>query len=539
MNKLYYGDNLEILRNEIKDESIDLIYLDPPFNSQATYNVLFKAPSGEHSPAQVEAFEDTWHWSDATERAFDEVIQSGNTEAAEMLRALRGFLNENDMMAYIAMMAVRLLELHRVMKPSATLYLHCDPTASHYLKIVLDSIFGPINFRNEIIWRRSHPKGHAFTRFARNHDVILAIAKDAGEVKWNPQYTPHSPEAAAKQYKLKDKSGRLYQLTSLLNPNPDRPNLTYKFLGVTKVWRWTKERMMDEYKKGRIVVPKSGKGIPRYKRYLDEQEGVPVSDLWTDIEFAGHGERLGYPTQKPRALLERIINASSAKGDVVLDPFCGCGTAIHAAQKLKRKWIGIDITHLAIAKIENRLADAFPSIVYEVHGTPKDLDGAHDLAKRDKYEFQWWAASLVKFDPVGGKKKKGADKGIDGIRYFKDFDKKTHHPVTEKIILSVKGGEDVGVGMIRDLAHVIDREKAKMGLFVTLAEPTGPMVTEALSEGYFEASNGKYRKLQIITVEDLLGGKKPDLPPIDSSASTKAAEEAAEQAPLFAAATEN
>jgi site-specific DNA-methyltransferase (adenine-specific) len=419
------------------------------------------------------------------------------------------------------------------MKTTGTLYLHCDPTASHYLKIVLDSIFGPSNFRNEIIWRRSHPKGHAFTRFARNQDVILAVAKEAARVRWNVQYVPHDPEAAAKQYKLRDEEGRVYQLTSLLNPNPDRPNLTYKFLGVTKVWRWTKERMMAEYEKGRIIVPKNGKGIPRYNRYLDEQEGVPVSDLWTDIEFAGHGERLGYPTQKPLALLERIIAASSNEGDVVLDPFCGCGTAIHAAQRLKRQWTGIDITHLAIAKIENRLEDAFPGIAYEVHGTPKDLDGARDLAQRDKYEFQWWVASLVKFDPAGGKKKKGADRGIDGIRYFKDFDKKHGHAITEKVILSVKGGEEVGVGMIRDLAHVVTHEKAKMGLFVSLARPTAPMVTEALSEGYFEAINGKYPKVQILTVEELFAGKKPDLPPIDLTGSAKAVEEPAEQVKLF------
>lgn len=529
-NILYYGDNLPVLRENIADESVDLVYLDPPFNSQATYNVLFKAPTGEQSHAQIEAFEDTWHWGEAAEHAFDEAMTSGNTTASELLRSLRAFLHENDMMAYIAMMAIRLLELHRVMKPSSTLYLHCDPSASHYLKIVLDSIFGPTNFRNEIIWRRSHPKGHAFTRFARNHDVILSVAKDANRATWNPQYTPHDPAALAKQYTLKDTDGRFYQLTSLLNPNPDRPNLTYSFLGVRKVWRWTKERMMDEYNKGHIVVPKGGKGIPRYKRYLDEQEGVPVSDLWTDIEFAGGAERLGYPTQKPLGLLERIIRASSDENDVVLDPFCGCGTAIHAAQKLNRRWIGIDITHLAISLIEKRLNDAFPGIKYEVHGTPKDLDGARDLAGRDKYQFQWWAVSLVNAVPFG-RKKKGADTGIDGLVYFKNFDKKGKAQ-TEKIIVSIKGGESVGVGMIRDLAHVVDRENAKMGLFITLAEPTGPMRTEAVKEGYFEASNGKYLKLQIVTVADLLAGKKPDLPPLDTSVFSKAAEEPREQGKL-------
>jgi site-specific DNA-methyltransferase (adenine-specific) len=519
MNKLYYGDNLTVMRGCFSDETVDLIYLDPPFNSQATYNVLFRTTGGEESRAQIEAFGDTWHWGDEAELAFDGVMTSGSSDAAEMLRAMRSFLKESDMMAYLSMMAVRLLELHRVLKPTGSLYLHCDPTASHYLKILADAIFGATNFRNEIVWRRSHPKGLAYTRFARNHDVILCFAKDAEKLIWNPLYTPQEPGKAAAQYALRDDAGRPYQLTSLLNPNRDRPNLTYEFKGVTKVWRWTLERMREEDAKGRIVVPRGGKGIPRYKRYLDEQEGIPTGDFWSDIGFAAGGERLGYPTQKPLALLERIVGAGSREGQIVLDPFCGCGTAIHAAQKLKRKWIGIDITHLAISLVEKRLKDAFPGIRYEVHGTPKDLEGARDLAMRDKYQFQWWAVSLVNAIPFAGKKK-GADTGIDGLIYFKPEGK-----ATEKAIVSVKGGEHVNVAMVRDLAHVVDRENAKIGVFITLAESTGPMRREAVKAGFYETLYGKYPKIQILTIAELFNGKQPNIPLVDPSAFRKAARE--------------
>jgi adenine specific DNA methylase Mod len=509
MNGLYFGDNLDILRESIRDESVDLVYLDPPFNSKRDYNILFKSPKGHQSDAQITAFEDNWHWGEQAEREFAEIIHQENTNVAEMIQAIRHFLGENDMMAYLTMMANRLLELHRVLKPTGSLYLHCDPTASHYLKIVLDGVFGKENFRNEIVWRRSHPKGLAFTRFASNHDVIFYFSKDYKNLKWNPMYRSHNIEKVSQQYTLRDENGRLYQLTSLLNPNPDRPNLTYEFKGVTRVWRWTKERMLDEDSKGRIVVPKDGKGTPRYKRYFDEQEGIPIDDFWSDIEFVSGDERLGYPTQKPLALLERIIKASSNEGDVVLDPFCGCGTAVHAAQRLNRQWVGIDITHLAISLIEKRLRDAFPDISFDVHGTPKDLDGAKDLAVRNKYQFQWWACSLVNAQPYQGKKK-GADSGIDGLIYFQDDD-----GPAKKIVVSVKGGENVNVAMIRDLGHVVEREKAQLGLFVTLAEPTRPMREEATASGYYEsATTGKsFPRIQILTIERLLNGAEQALYP--------------------------
>ncbi|MEQ8283803.1 MAG: DNA methyltransferase [Parvibaculum sp.] len=518
-NQLYYGDNLDILRKHIADESVDLVYLDPPFNSNASYNVLFKAPDGHQSHAQMEAFDDTWHWTDVAERAFDEVMTSGNTDAAEMLRAMRSFLKENDMMAYLAMMAVRLLELHRVLKKTGSLYLHCDPTASHYLKILMDAIFGPTNFGNEIVWKRQNSKGLAFTRFARNHDIILRYTKSDKWI-WNAQYTEHDPEYVRQFYKYTDEKGRTYRLADLTNPNKNRPNLTYEFLGVTRVWRWTRERMQKAYEDGLVVQNKPGQ-VPALKRYLDEQEGNPVDDIWSDVApvQAQAQERLGYPTQKPLSLLERIINASSNEGDVVLDPFCGCGTTVHAAQKLDRQWIGIDVTHLAISLIQKRLRDAFGPIPIEVHGVPKDAGGAAALAEADKYQFQWWAVSLVDAIPFGDKKK-GADGGIDGLIYFKPDGK-----ATEKAIVSVKGGKNVGVTMVKDLIATVEREKAKMGIFITLAAPTGPMIKEAASAGLYKTEYGSYPKIQILTVEQLFEGKRPEMPWIDPSVFRKAKRE--------------
>jgi adenine specific DNA methylase Mod len=522
---LHYGDNLHVLRAHVPSDSVDLIYLDPPFNSNANYNVLFKSPAGEKSDAQLEAFEDTWHWNDSAEQAFDEVMQSDNTDVSEMLRAMRSFLRENDMMAYLTMMAVRLLELHRVLKPTGSIYLHCDPTASHYLKILMDAVFGKESYRNEIIWQRTISKSLMTVKLPTNHDIILLYAK-SGESTWNSdstfiQYDPDNlDQKTSSKYTHRDDDGRIYRLDNLINPNPDRPNLTYEFLGVTKVWRWTKERMQSAYEAGLVV--QSGKGkVPQYKRYLDEQRGRPFGDVWTDIFPLNSQaqERLGYPTQKPVALLERIIAASSNPGDVILDPFCGCGTAVHAAEKLGRQWIGIDVTHLSISLIERRMKDAFPGIAFEVFGTPQDLASAMDLAERDKYQFQWWAVSMVDARPFGGKKK-GADGGIDGLIYFRGVDKKV-----EKAIVSVKAGANVGVAMIRDLKGVLEREKAAIGVFLTVALPTKPMETEAASAGRYAGADGKsYPRLQILTLAELFQGKKADIPLLDTTLAFKKAQ---------------
>jgi site-specific DNA-methyltransferase (adenine-specific) len=289
-----------------------------------------------------------------------------------------------------------------------------------------------------------------------------------------------------------------------------RPNLVFEFKGYTPGpagWRMTKDKLEQLDEAGDVYF--TGNGLPRRKVRPDDEPSAAVDNLWADVEaLSAHAkERLGYPTQKPLALLERIITASSNEGDLVLDPFCGCGTTIHAAQKLNRQWIGIDITHLAIGLIERRLKDAFPGIKFEVHGTPKDFAGAENLAQRDKYQFQWWAVTLISAVPYGGKKK-GADSGIDGYYYCKPDGKKT-----EGGIVSVKGGENLGVQMIRDLRGVIEREKAPFAILITLREPTGPMVTEAAGAGFFDTPFGKYPRIQIATLADLLDGKLPKLPP--------------------------
>lgn len=519
-NSLYFGDNLEILRNEIKSDSVDLIYLDPPFNSQANYNRLFRSRDGRIPQAQRTAFEDTWDWGEQAEREFVELVQQPNTDVSEMMLALRRFLGENDLMAYLTMMANRLLELHRVLKGTGCLYLHCDPTASHYLKVVMDGIFGNANFSNEVIWKRTTTKNdykQGAVNWPRVHDTILMYYKNYEAAKdarrFNQPFDEYSEEYKDQFYKHVDKDGRRYTLDNLAAPGAGtRGHPQYEFMGVTRYWRYNKAKMEGLLTEGRVIQTRPG-AVPRYKRYLDEMPGVAASDVWTDFRpVQGLGrEFLGYQTQKPLQLLERIISASSNESDVVLDPFCGCGTAVHAAEKLKRRWIGIDITHLAISLVENRLRDAFPGITFEVHGTPKDLDSARDLAQRDKYEFQWWACSLLKgAQPYQGKKK-GADSGIDGLIYFQD-----DRTIPKKIIISVKGGEHVSVPMIRDLGHVINREKASIGFFVTLTKPTAPMRQEAVKAGYYESPIGaNFPKIQILTLEGLLKGTErpryPDL----------------------------
>ena len=526
-NKLYYGDNLDVLRNEIASESVDLIYLDPPFNSNATYNVLFRSPTGEAAESQIEAFEDSWHWNDHAEDAFDQVIRSGNSDAAELLRAMRAFLGDNDMMAYLAMMAVRLLELHRVLKPTGSLYLHCDPTASHYLKLLLDAVFGPANFRSEIVWKRTSAHSNSKRNFAGIHDIILLYSKTSNFVH-NETFTPYSEAYIQEHFVHLDPDGRRFRRSDLRNPGI-RPNLRYDFTarnGVTykphpNGWAVSREVMEQLDREGRLFYPKKEDSRLRKKIYLDESAGVPATDMWEDLPpiHASAAERLGYPTQKPLALLERIISASSNDGDVVLDPFCGCGTAIHAAQKLGRQWIGIDVTHLAIHLIEKRLGDAFPGIRYEVHGTPKDLGSAQDLARRDKHQFELWALAQVDAVPWKGGRK-GPDGGIDGIIYFKPDGKRT-----EKAIVEVKGG-GTSVKDIGRLAQVMEREKASLGVLITAQLPTSAMIKDAAAVGRFEDEwRRTYPKLQILTLAELFQGKKPDIPFVDPSSIKRAKRE--------------
>lgn len=524
-SKLFYGDNLGVLRDHVADESVDLVYLDPPFNSNATYNLLFKAPGGEASRAQIEAFDDTWHWNETAECAFDEVVHSGNSDAAKMLTAMRSFLGENDMMAYLAMMAVRLIELHRVLKSTGSLYLHCDPTASHYLKLLLDAVFGKENFLNEIIWKRTSAHSNASRKLASVHDVLIFYSKSPDYI-WNQAYTPYRQEYVEEHFVHVDPDGRRFRRSDLVNPSV-RPNLRYEYTasnGVTyrshsNGWKVSIEVMRQLDAENRLFFPAKEDARLRKKIYLDESPGVPVADIWDDLPpiHASAAERLGYPTQKPLALLERILSASSNEGDVVLDPFCGCGTTVHAAEKMKRRWIGIDVTHLSIGLIERRLKDAFPKADFEVLGVPKDLEGARALAKADKHQFQLWALSKIEAQPYKGGKK-GADGGVDGYIWFKPDGK-----ATEKAVVSVKGGGNVSVTMIRDLIATIEREKAKIGIFLTLEEPTKPMTSEAASAGLWDSPlHGKKPRIQILTIADLFENRRPNIPMVDSSTFKKA-----------------
>lgn len=520
-NKLYFGDNLVILREHIADESIDLVYLDPPFNSNATYNVLFGEKSGAKSSAQITAFDDTWHWSIEAEAAFKELVTTAPTKLVELMGALRAFLGQSDMMAYLTMMALRLVELHRVLKPTGSLYLHCDPTASHYLKLTLDAIFGPQHFRNEILWKRSTPRGNASRKFAVACDSLLFYVR-SDSATWHNVYGEYRPEYVAKYYSLKDSTGRPFQPTSLLGHRGVNPE--YEWRGLIKPWRYPKHRLEELDKEGLIYWPPKG-GVPRFKRYLEDQKGQPIQSLWVDIPPVNSQarERLGYPTQKPEALLERIIKASSNEGDLILDPFCGCGTTIAAAEKLKRRWIGIDITHLAINLMIHRLQDSFGYELapFEVEGVPKDLESARMLAQGvDRHHFEWWALSLVGARPAHDKKR-GADTGIDGILYF--YDDESGQP--KKGVVQVKSGH-VKSGDIRDFSHVIDREKAAVGLFITLEDPTEPMVKEAATAGFYEPEHFTGRgvpRLQILTIEKLLQGHRPELPRFAPSATFKKA----------------
>ncbi len=531
-NRLYYGDNLEVLRSkDFPDGFVDLIYLDPPFNSNANYNILFRSPGGEAAGSQIEAFEDSWHWNDSAEAAFHGVMTSGNTDVAELLRAMRGFLKENDMMAYLAMMAVRLLELHRVLKPTGSLYLHCDPTASHYLKLLLDGVFGADHFKNEITWKRTGSHGDSKT-WSRVSDTIFFYSKSSF-FRWNEPLEPHREAYKQSHYSSADENGRRFQLTSILSPSP-RPNMMYEWMGFPSPlsgWRFSKETMGQHHENGLIWYPRAKDGSldtkkrPIFKRYLDEQLGTRVPTIWSDIPpvNARAQERLGYPTQKPLALLERIIAASSNPGDLVLDPFCGCGTAVDAAQKLGRRWIGIDITHLAIGAIEKRMARYGDGLDYEVIGVPKDLPSAEKLAAEQPHQFQYWITHKIDGVPYQGGRK-GPDRGIDGFVYFTGHADERGVRKTEAAIVSVKAGRNVGPAMVRDLKGTMERERAPMAIFVCVILPTREMEREAAAAGVYEGADGRqYPRLQLFTLAELFQGKRPAIPLLDRDAAWKRA----------------
>lgn len=519
-NYLFYGDNLDVLRESIETESVDLVYLDPPFNSNRSYNVLFQQRSGGDAQAQIEAFDDTWTWSHEAEQQYLELVSGGApAKVADAIEAMRKLVGDNDVLAYLVMMTPRLVELHRVLKPTGSLYLHCDPTASHYLKVILDAIFGPANFRNEIIWKRygahSNSKGYGAV-----HDVLHYYSKGRS-VTFNKQHTEYEPEYVEQRFRFSDPDGRRWAEQNLANPAV-RPNLTYSFTaknGVTysppaNGWKFTRERMQELDAEDRLHYPKKVDGRLRLKQYLDEMPGVPVQDVWADIGTLGgtSPERLGYPTQKPLALLERILATSTDPGDVVLDPFCGCGTTVDAAEKLGRKWVGIDVTYIAVDLITKRLRDTYGDEVMErieVHGIPRDLPGARALFDHSPFDFERWAVSLVNGQP---NLKQVGDKGVDGvIRFPLDGTGKS----IGRALVSVKGGKAPGPTAVRDLAGTLDAQRAEMGVLITLEEPTRGMVDAAQHAGlYTWPWNGQtYPRVQLLTVEQLLGGKRPDAPP--------------------------
>lgn len=520
MRDLHWGDNLIVLREKIDSESVDLIYLDPPFNSNRGYNVLFRENGQLDSEAQIEAFTDTWHWTESAQATYEELVSGRHVpqRVSDLIVAMRSFIGANDVMAYLVMMTIRLLELHRVLKPTGSIYLHCDSTASHYLKVVMDTIFGPRRIRSQIIWKRTSSHGNVSSGFGDVTDIILYYAKGDKTI-WNQVYRPYTQKHIDSKFTMVDDDGRRFTTSDLRNPGY-RPNLIYDYKGYQphpNGWAVSLEKMEEYDRQGRLWFPSAPNGRIRLKRYLDETPGERVQNLWDDIAPINSqaAERLGYPTQKPEALLERIINASSNAGDVILDPFCGCGTAIAVAERLGRQWIGIDITHLAIAAIVARMESAFPDITITRQGEPVDESGARELALLNRYDFQNWALALVSARPVAeeapGKSKKGADKGIDGIIAFLGATLKA----PARCIVQVKSGH-VTSATIRDLVGTVEREKAEMGLLITLEPSTAAMRTEAIQAGsyYSESMNTEYPRIQIRTIRDLLHNQGPTMPPL-------------------------
>ncbi len=520
MNKLYFGDNFDIVQKYIEPNTIDLVYLDPPFNSNARYNVLFKSPHKDVANAQVGAFLDFWIWGYEAERAYDHILTKVGGEAGAIIRALRIALGDSDMMAYLVMMTIRLIELHRALKNTGAMYLHCDPTASHYLKIILDGIFGLSNYRNEITWQRSrNPKGsqHQAKRYSPDTDTILFFAKSEAAMLRIDRIKRRLTEAELlEKYDREDNVGRFTDGPIIRSPSMGpRENLSYIYNGFDpSPWGWRME--LDKLKaidaKGDLGWTSNGK--PYRKLRIEDDTGAPVGNCWTDIRSLNpqSSERIGYPTQKPISLLERIIQASSDEGDVVLDPFCGCGTTIHASEKLKRKWVGIDVSIHAIHVIEERISEAFGhNSVPKAIGIPSDYESAADLAKNDPFQFQWWANYLLGVH-VLKEVKKGPDRGIDGELFFPNGPGRPYG----RLLTSVKAGKNVGPAMVREFRGVIERESAEMGLFVCLNEPTREMRKEAIVAGIAKTVHGQIPRLQIMSIEEWFRNERPLLPPIET-----------------------
>jgi len=527
-NQLYYGDNLDVLREHIATESVDLVYLDPPFNSNRSYNVLFSERSGLESQAQIEAFDDTWTWSQEAESLYLEMVSGGvPLKVQDALEAMRKLVGTNDVLAYLVMMTARLFELHRVLKNTGSLYIHCDPTASHYLKVVLDAVFGPKLFCNEIIWKRTGSHGNAH-RFGPVHDVILFYSKSA-TYTWNPMFGPYEKEYIEEKFSKRDDDGRQFQDVALTGPgvrkgesglpwrdyNPSARGRHWAvpgFMiedGVIDPDGTVQDRLDQLDLRGRVYWTQNS--VPRVKYYLEDGQGTPQADVWSDIGAINSqaAERLGYPTQKPLALLERIIKSSSNADSVLLDPFAGCGTAIDAAQKLGRRWMGIDITTLSVDLIDARLRHTYGESIrktYDLRGIPRDLAGAAALFARSPFEFERWCVMLLDGAP---NEKQVGDKGVDGVVKFLLDNKGS----SGQILVSVKGGA-ANPGHVRDLVGTVRSQNAQMGIFICMKEATKGMRDAANHSGlYKHPGDGKtYPQVQLVTIEQLLRDDRPKMP---------------------------
>ena len=540
-NTLYYGDNLEIMRNHMQSESVDLIYLDPPFNSSRDYNILFKQAKKDTVQAQMTAFTDTWTWHKSIHDDF--FLDHNNAKLFDLMDALFKILGKSDMMAYLLMMAPRLLEMHRILKSTGSLYLHCDPVASHYLKILLDVVFGAQNFRSEIIWRRTNSHNNLTRQYGPIHDSILFFAKSI-KSKFHLGVRPYNKQYIESRFKHEDINGR-FQLNYLTGPGirNGESGKEWRSFNPTNVGRhWAIPKSLREfldndilnkgsiatleylYKKDLIVFPQKDGGQPMYKQYIGK--GVLYQDIWAyqpntqgilyqskecideDVKYLeSETEKLEYPTQKPVGLLERIIITSADKDSIIFDPFCGCGTAIIASEKLRNKWIGIDITFLAIDVMIDRLQKDFNlkrGKDYQIIGEPKDVYSAQKLFEESHKQFEMWAVGLANGLP---QEKKGADAGIDGVAYFQDAKQ-----AQQRAIIQVKGG-NLTLSSVRDFAHVIKRENAAMGFFICLQTPTKKMLQEADELGFYSLHSGRqFAKLQVRTIKELIEGKEFDLP---------------------------
>lgn len=528
MNKLWYGDNLTIMQKEMGKHSVDLIYLDPPFKSDANYNLLYKNMTGKPVPEQAEAFFDTWELDEAKieiARTMPVLMREHGVDDYYVdfwriwMQALRN--TQPELLAYLIYMVQRMLYMKSILRPTGSIYLHCDPTASHYIKIMMDGIFGHENFQNEIIWKRTSAHSSA-KRYGPVHDVLLFYTLGS-RFTWNPIFGSYDPQYVEAFYTHKDEDGRVWRRSDLTGAGirNGETGLPWRGIDVTAKGRhWafvpdTLERMDAE---GKIHWPKKAGGMPMLKRYLDEQRGVPLQDVWTDIKPIHNmaADRLGYPTQKPIELLDRIIRASTNKGDVVFDPFAGCGTTIYAAVKNERRWIGCDIAILAIKLVREILTDKYrlvENVHFEVDGIPASVEGAQELFRSDPFQFQHWLVERVGGFPM---QKKVADKGIDGRIYFET--RKT----LQEMILSVKGGK-LRPADVRDLRGVMEREKAPMAGLLSLHEPSKAMRTEAAEAGLFGLNGMSYPRLQMLTVKDILEDKREFIMPtrINSRVTTR------------------